>query len=150
MSSDFNFTVICWFLGNVQVKPYFNTQCPSRIFRPFNEEDLASISANIGGVGVGLPLCPTVPTAMYIVGVALPWFKVQKGAIFSWSLHFFFPTYRAWLLPGSMRLVGTSCALQYCLDLKFQSVSPCVAMRRHVCTCLLEVCTLTYFSMYLL
>ena len=28
MSSDFNFTVTTWFLGNVGVKPYFNTQCP--------------------------------------------------------------------------------------------------------------------------
>ena len=27
-NSDFNFTVISWFLGNVRVKPYFNTQCP--------------------------------------------------------------------------------------------------------------------------
>ena len=27
MSSDFNFTVTSWFLGNVCVKPYFNTQC---------------------------------------------------------------------------------------------------------------------------
>ena len=26
MSSDFNFTVTSWFLGNVRVKPYFNTQ----------------------------------------------------------------------------------------------------------------------------
>ena len=29
MSSDFNFTVTFWFLGNLHVKPYFNTQCPS-------------------------------------------------------------------------------------------------------------------------
>ena len=28
MSSDFNFTVTSWFLGNIRVKPYFNTQCP--------------------------------------------------------------------------------------------------------------------------
>ena len=26
MGSDFNFTVTYWFLGNVRVKPYFNTQ----------------------------------------------------------------------------------------------------------------------------
>ena len=28
MSSDFSFTATSWFLGNVLVKPYFNTQCP--------------------------------------------------------------------------------------------------------------------------
>ena len=28
MSSDINFTVTSWFLGNVFEKPYFNTQCP--------------------------------------------------------------------------------------------------------------------------
>ena len=28
MSSDFNFTDFTWFLGNVRIKPYFNTQCP--------------------------------------------------------------------------------------------------------------------------
>ena len=28
MSSGFNFTVTSWFLGNVRVNPYFNTQCP--------------------------------------------------------------------------------------------------------------------------
>ena len=28
MSSDYNFTVTSCFLGNVRVKPYFNTQCP--------------------------------------------------------------------------------------------------------------------------
>ena len=28
MSSDFNLTVTSWFLGNVRLKPYFNTQCP--------------------------------------------------------------------------------------------------------------------------
>ena len=40
MSSDFNFTVTSWFLGNVRVKPYFNTQCPRpvrpSIFRPYS------------------------------------------------------------------------------------------------------------------
>ena len=34
MSSDFNFTVTSGFLGNVLVKPYFNTQCPSPQFDP--------------------------------------------------------------------------------------------------------------------
>ena len=29
MSPDFDFTVTSWFLGNVNVKPYFKTQCPS-------------------------------------------------------------------------------------------------------------------------
>ena len=28
MSPDFSFTFTSWFLGNVRVKPYFNTQCP--------------------------------------------------------------------------------------------------------------------------
>ena len=28
MISDFNFNVTSWFLGNVHVKPYLNTQCP--------------------------------------------------------------------------------------------------------------------------
>ena len=28
MSSDINFDVASWFLGNFLVKPYFNTQCP--------------------------------------------------------------------------------------------------------------------------
>ena len=28
MRSDFNFTVTSWFLENVRLKPYFNTQCP--------------------------------------------------------------------------------------------------------------------------
>ena len=27
MSSDFNFTVTSWFLENIPIKPYFNTQC---------------------------------------------------------------------------------------------------------------------------
>ena len=33
MSSDFNFTVTSWFLGNVHVKPYFNTKWlpPSKV-----------------------------------------------------------------------------------------------------------------------
>ena len=38
--------------------------------RPFKGEGLASIPAKIWGGG--LPFGPTVPTAMYIVGVALP------------------------------------------------------------------------------
>ena len=29
MSSDFDFTVTSWFLGNVHEKPYFMTQCPA-------------------------------------------------------------------------------------------------------------------------
>ena len=28
MSSDFDFTVTSWFLGNICIKPHFNTQCP--------------------------------------------------------------------------------------------------------------------------
>ena len=31
MSSDINFTVTSRFLGNVSVKPYFNTQCPPTV-----------------------------------------------------------------------------------------------------------------------
>ena len=39
MSSDFNFTVTSWFLGNVLVKPYFNAQCPS-IFWHIEEHNM--------------------------------------------------------------------------------------------------------------
>ena len=36
VTSDFDFTVTSWFLGNVRLKPYFNTQCSPipPIFRP--------------------------------------------------------------------------------------------------------------------
>ena len=34
MSSDFNFTVASWFLGNVHVKPISTHSAPPRIFRP--------------------------------------------------------------------------------------------------------------------
>ena len=41
MSSDFNFTVASWFLGNVRVKPYFNTQWGegTRLPRPWFREE---------------------------------------------------------------------------------------------------------------
>ena len=46
MSSDFNFTVKSWFLGNVRVKPYFNTQClPPRFRRPWNRDDVFASAA---------------------------------------------------------------------------------------------------------
>ena len=34
MSSDFDFTVISSFLGNVHIKPYFNTQCRGAMVSP--------------------------------------------------------------------------------------------------------------------
>ena len=45
MSSDIYFNVASWFLGNVRVKPHFNTQCP-RIFKP--SYGPALLSDNVG------------------------------------------------------------------------------------------------------
>ena len=92
MSSDFNFTVTSWFLGNVRVKPYFNTQWGGDRFCP--------------PCTTGTPKFFHLPASLGRNRMTCPILAAMWGGSLSLSILFFFQ-------PVDTRLDTLLCCLTY-------------------------------------